>query len=245
MPRARGAFIVVEGMDRCGKTTQCARLVQRLIQAGVAAISLRFPNRSSLTGQLINSYLSSNATSSSDAAVVISDEVIHLLFSANRWESAPIICQHLEAGTTIICDRYAYSGVAFSSAKVKAAEQIVNPNKHPNSAGYDSENAAQNMKSTDCDTNTLQDAADTKERTSDGDQEFVLSMDWCKSPDRGLPAPDCVLFLDVPPEVAEQRGGYVIYKINHSATASHDPMGLFLTNYAFHFQVWRRAIRNV
>ena len=31
----RGAFIVLEGVDRCGKTTQCARLVDRLRESGV------------------------------------------------------------------------------------------------------------------------------------------------------------------------------------------------------------------
>lgn len=31
----RGAFIVLEGVDRCGKTTQCARLVERLRESGV------------------------------------------------------------------------------------------------------------------------------------------------------------------------------------------------------------------
>lgn len=29
-----------------------------------------------------------------------------------------------------------------------------------------------------------------------------------QAPDRGLPAPDLVLYLDIPLEVAEQRGGY-------------------------------------
>lgn len=31
----RGTFIVLEGVDRCGKTTQCARLVERLRESGV------------------------------------------------------------------------------------------------------------------------------------------------------------------------------------------------------------------
>lgn len=39
----RGAFIVVEGLDRSGKTTQCARLHARLLAAGVAVELLRFP----------------------------------------------------------------------------------------------------------------------------------------------------------------------------------------------------------
>ena len=60
-------------------------------------------------GGLINEYLQSS--------VQTDDRAIHLLFSANRWEAAPNLVDTLSKGTNIICDRYAYSGVAFSSAK--------------------------------------------------------------------------------------------------------------------------------
>lgn len=49
----------------------------------------------------------------------LSDEAIHLLFSANRWERANHIIKTLEAGTTLVIDRYCYSGVAYSAAKGK------------------------------------------------------------------------------------------------------------------------------
>ncbi|XP_021855457.1 thymidylate kinase [Spinacia oleracea] len=61
--------------------------------------------------------------------------------------------EKLKAGTTLIVDRYSYSGVAFSSAK-------------------------------------------------------GLSFDWCKVPEMGLLAPDMVLYLDISPEKAAERGGY-------------------------------------
>ena len=35
-----------------------------------------------------------------------------------------------------------------------------------------------------------------------------LSLDWCKGPDRGLPQPDLVCFLDVSAAEAAQRGGF-------------------------------------
>lgn len=35
-----------------------------------------------------------------------------------------------------------------------------------------------------------------------------LDLEWCKSPDHGLPQPDIILFIDLPPEVAQQRAGY-------------------------------------
>lgn len=150
---ARGAFIVLEGVDRCGKTTQVARLVQHLTTSCAAlaggASAWGFPNRTTAVGQLINAYLQS----SSESEAPLSDEAIHLLFSANRWESAANLEATLAAGTHVICDRYAYSGVAFSSAKKG------------------------------------------------------LSAAWCRAPDRGLPAPDAVLYLDLEPAAAADRGG--------------------------------------
>ena len=44
-------------------------------------------------------------------------EVAHLLFSANRWEYATQIRETLASGVTVIMDRYAFSGVAYSVAQ--------------------------------------------------------------------------------------------------------------------------------
>ena len=35
-----------------------------------------------------------------------------------------------------------------------------------------------------------------------------MTIDWCKQPDRGLPKPDLVCFLDVSAEEARKRGGF-------------------------------------
>ena len=41
----RGAFIVLEGVDRCGKSTQVGKLVERLQAQGFAAEAIRFPGQ--------------------------------------------------------------------------------------------------------------------------------------------------------------------------------------------------------
>lgn len=151
---SRGAFILLEGVDRCGKTTQCSLLLKHLLSLSIAAVAFRFPDRSTSVGQLIDGYLRSGKD--------IDDRSVHLLFSANRWEAAPKLAQELANGNTVVCDRYAYSGVAFSSAKTK------------------------------------------EDRITDGED---LSIDWCKAPDVGLPAPDMVIFLDLSQEESEKRGG--------------------------------------
>ena len=78
------------------------------------------------------------------------DHAIHLLFSTNRWELVHTIESHLKSNTAVVCNRYAFSGIAFSAAK-------------------------------------------------------GLSLEWCRSPDVGLPAPGATLFLDITPEKARER----------------------------------------
>lgn len=105
----RGSFIVFEGCDRCGKSTQSRMLYEFLLKQGFAAKYMAFPERSTKIGNTINAYLTNQQQ--------ICDETVHLLFTANRWEFQKQIKQSLLEGTTIVADRYSYSGVAYSSAK--------------------------------------------------------------------------------------------------------------------------------
>ncbi|KAI8174288.1 thymidylate kinase [Colletotrichum sp. SAR 10_75] len=105
----RGAFIVFEGLDRSGKTTQVKLLEQRLVELGRKTKAMRFPDRTSPTGNMIDQYLRSN--------LEMEDHVIHLLFSANRWEAVEYIKSLLASGTTVLCDRYYLSGIVYSAAK--------------------------------------------------------------------------------------------------------------------------------
>ncbi|CAL5061379.1 unnamed protein product [Urochloa decumbens] len=141
----RGALVVLEGLDRSGKSSQCARLLSNLEGRGCRAEGWRFPDRGTSVGQMISAYLANESQ--------LDDRTIHLLFSANRWEKRASMESKLLSGTTLIVDRYSYSGVAFSAAK-------------------------------------------------------GLDIEWCKAPDVGLIAPDLVIYLDVQPEKAAERGGY-------------------------------------
>ncbi|XP_038050788.1 thymidylate kinase-like [Patiria miniata] len=105
----RGALIVFEGCDRAGKSTQCRKLVEALQAKGKAAEAMRFPDRTTVIGKTIGSYL--------EKKMEMQDNAVHLLFSANRWELVPYMQKLLNQGTTLVVDRYAYSGVAFTAAK--------------------------------------------------------------------------------------------------------------------------------
>lgn len=94
---ARGKLIVLEGLDRAGKSTQCSKLVERLSQTGQEVKLVKFPgqivvsrryiritdtfvDRTTPIGIMIDNYLRGQNQQE--------DHVIHLLFSANRWEAA-------------------------------------------------------------------------------------------------------------------------------------------------------------
>jgi len=74
----RGALVVLEGLDRSGKSSQCARLLSFLKGKGYDAEGWRFPDRATSVGQMISAYLANESQ--------FDDRTIHLLFSANRWE---------------------------------------------------------------------------------------------------------------------------------------------------------------
>lgn len=101
----RGRLIVIEGLDRSGKSTQAQRLADRL-----SARMFKFPDRLTPIGKLINEYLT-------NPDFDLPDEAAHLLFSANRWEVARDMEKILALGTSIVLDRYVYSGIAYSLAK--------------------------------------------------------------------------------------------------------------------------------
>ncbi|CAE7387587.1 tmp1 [Symbiodinium natans] len=105
---SRGLFLVFEGLDRSGKSTQSRKIASHLEKAGPVKW-MCFPNRKTPIGNAIDLYLRRQ--------LELPDEAVHRLFSANRWEMAQGIVEDLRAGTTIVCDRYAFSGVAYSAAK--------------------------------------------------------------------------------------------------------------------------------
>lgn len=139
MSRGRGVLVVLEGVDRCGKSTQAQMLMDTM------TMMLRFPNRQTAIGKVIDDYLNKR--------VELDDRAIHLLYAANRWEASDSIVKALERGKMVVVDRYSFSGVAFSCAK-------------------------------------------------------GLDYEWCWAAEKGLPAPDVVIYLDLPAEEAKQRSGY-------------------------------------
>lgn len=106
----RGRLILIEGLDRSGKSTQ-ASILQKKLPNGIL---VKFPDRTTKVGGIIDQYLRKQCE--------LSDQTAHLLFSANRWEVASSIVSSLNKGEFVVIDRYVYSGIAYSLAKLETSE---------------------------------------------------------------------------------------------------------------------------
>ena len=111
------AFIVLEGIDGAGTTTQARRLVDALTAMGVEALLTQEPTKGE-TGRLIRRML--QQTSSGNAAPDWA--TLALLFAADRREHARCeIEPALSRGTCVVSDRYDLSSLIYQSATAPAA----------------------------------------------------------------------------------------------------------------------------
>lgn len=105
----KGAFVVLEGGDGSGKTTQAKSLCSALRREGYKVHSTAEPSRSAV-GRLIRRKLLHGRK--------LSPEVEALLFAADRFlhlESE--VRPTLAAGKTVVCDRYMYASFAYQGAQ--------------------------------------------------------------------------------------------------------------------------------
>ena len=102
----RGTLFAFDGPDHVGKTTQAQMLVNQISCTGSPCELMRFPDRSTPIGELLNQYMTSQ--------VETEPRVISLLFAANRHEHAARILEKLRGGTHVVLDRSSYSGIAYA-----------------------------------------------------------------------------------------------------------------------------------
>lgn len=124
-----GKFIVFEGLDGSGQSTQAGKLVDFLnlpeqkLKFGHTGAHLTKEPTSSLIGGLIRSQLTHDWKSS--------QECLQLLFCADRahhLEKEIILL--LEKGVIVVCDRYFFSTIAFGSLDIKDRDWLLNLNKN-------------------------------------------------------------------------------------------------------------------
>ncbi len=111
-----GQFIVIEGIDGSGTTTQCSILADRLTEKGLPVHTTREPSdgpvgvmiRQVLTGRLV--VAGRHGTRPFNWATMAT------LFAADRLDHLEAeVVPNLMDGVTVICDRYDHSSVAYQT----------------------------------------------------------------------------------------------------------------------------------
>ena len=103
-----GRFLVFEGLDGSGKTTQMARLQQRLTGMGVAADTTCEPSDGPV-GRLIRQIL--------EGRISMDPRTLAALFAADRTDHLVIpetgVAALVKKGRIVLCDRYYFSSYAY------------------------------------------------------------------------------------------------------------------------------------
>lgn len=105
-------FIVLEGLDGCGTTTQTALLVKKLEEKGIPVFGTNEPTSGSI-GRFIRSILQKKES--------VDPFTLALLFSADRNEHVygrDGIEKLAAEGKKVVCDRYLFSSLAYQSLSI-------------------------------------------------------------------------------------------------------------------------------
>lgn len=122
MSNTRGYFIVFEGCDGCGKTTQTELLRKAISEAtGRPCLYEREPNERNAAGAIIRSGLY--------GGVKFLTESMAYLHVADRLEHIEFMRPLIERGTSIVCDRFYLSNMAYNATSCLSMIDIYSMNK--------------------------------------------------------------------------------------------------------------------
>jgi dTMP kinase len=115
----RGKFIVLEGVDGSGTTTQLDRAVTYLGTLGQPAVATREPSTGPI-GRLIREALLGGLKMSDGSSM--DGRTMALLFAADRIDHLQREVEpHLAAGTSVVSDRYLLSSLAYQAEEADRA----------------------------------------------------------------------------------------------------------------------------
>jgi dTMP kinase len=114
MPPRNAQFIVLEGLDGAGTTTQAAKLHGHCTRHGVPGFLTNEPT-SAPVGAFIRRLLTSREPGSDGSPYRPPESSMALLFAADRLAHSREIAAHLAAGEHVICDRYVFSSLAYQT----------------------------------------------------------------------------------------------------------------------------------
>ena len=112
-------FIVLEGLDGAGKSTQIKKLREMFAERGIESEYVHFPRFDApVYGDLIARFLRGELGGIDQ----VDPYVVALLYAGDRADMAPQIRKWQEEGKVVIVDRYVYSNIGYQCAKIADKE---------------------------------------------------------------------------------------------------------------------------
>jgi len=125
MAQIQSRFIVLEGIDGAGTTTQTHRLAQRLRHQGCQVVTTCEPS-SGPVGNLIRQALGRRLRLDGGETVELDWATLALLFAADRTDHVSrCIEPALRSGAYVICDRYDLSSCIYQSLTAPDPERAL------------------------------------------------------------------------------------------------------------------------
>jgi dTMP kinase len=110
----KGIFVVIDGIDCCGSTTQTGRLRSKLNEKGIKVHLTKEPSEFPV-GKLLRDYLKKeNTPIATDALLFAADRVEHYFNE---------VLPKLQEGFVVVSDRYIESSIAYQSAQAELHQQ--------------------------------------------------------------------------------------------------------------------------
>lgn len=126
--RPRGRFVVLEGLDGAGTTTQARILGERLRNAGRRVHVTAEPSAGPV-GALVRQVLT-RRVAGADGSAGFDPIALALLFAADRRDHVAVeIEPKLAEGAHVVCDRYTLSSLAYQGAQLGDTRWIADINR--------------------------------------------------------------------------------------------------------------------
>lgn len=109
-------FIVLEGLDGAGKSTQINMLREWFLARGVESEYLHFPRFDApIYGDLVARFLRGEFGSAAE----VNPYLVALLYAGDRADAAKMVQGWIDEGKVVIADRYLYSNIGYQCAKIE------------------------------------------------------------------------------------------------------------------------------
>ena len=110
-----GKFIVFEGIDGSGKSTQAKLLITQLKKEGYATASIDFPQYGKKSAGLVEEYLNGKYGSAEEVGPYRAS----IFYACDRYDASFTIRDWLVQGKIVIADRYIGSNIGHQGGKIK------------------------------------------------------------------------------------------------------------------------------